>query len=778
MGFDVRIYIYTVLKDTNTDKEERMCDKMSLNKKSVCALGLALGLMSSPVMPILAEDQAPVTSEEAVKGVELKGKTYSTVQEAVNTLKTGDNVVIEVTKDQTMPVMIPKGVEVTLNIAKDVKWTNEGVEKPVAWDSSVIVNEGKVIINNKGTLENVIKNLPEAIVQNNTSGECIINGGMYLIDCETRGINATPYGIRNMGIMAINDNAIVYKKSGRNMNSLVVNGYFDAEKAIAEKAPQAMLTINKATVKGKAGIEKGIGVKSDDYAKTIINDILIENMPSSPIQTADEMIINGGTIKSRSYAITHYGIKEYSYVKGKITINGGSFYSESPDAKLFRYCNGDGAIIEQPEIDKDNIEIKGGTFYDNLTNELKDYLPKDITLLPAKSEIDGRYTAGKVVKVDGEVTLYTGNEGIYTLETEGEDLDYSKIEWTTDKEGVVELGKKENNTIVLQGLAEGKVVLTGKLGDQSKTLEINVTKEPTKINVENEEETIIAGKTKELIYAVTPVDKANAEVNWTSSNDKVVKVVDGKIDGIKEGFATLTGTLKEDPNVKAVVKVKVLAKPTIKVLKVNRTQEIVNVNGLKDLTYQLDEQYKGLSVKWKSLNPEVVKVNDDGELEGMKAGVANVEVYLADYPKVKQQIQIVVIPEEAEELPSLDLGSDKVIVSKGEPADLEYGVPAGYENAKINWIIEDPDIAKVDGDRITGLKAGTTKLTGYYIDYPGVQQVVDLVVEDVKTPTKNNKDKNVDTGAENGILPVIATFIATGGILGGILFSFKKKNKK
>ncbi len=66
----------------------------------------------------------------------------------------------------------------------------------------------------------------------------------------------------------------------------------------------------------------------------------------------------------------------------------------------------------------------------------------------------------------------------------------------------------------------------------------------------------VGGEEKTLKATVNPSNAANKKVIWSSSNEKIAKVTDGKVKGIKEGIATIT-VKTEDGSKKATCKVTV-----------------------------------------------------------------------------------------------------------------------------------------------------------------------------------------------------------------------------
>lgn len=81
--------------------------------------------------------------------------------------------------------------------------------------------------------------------------------------------------------------------------------------------------------------------------------------------------------------------------------------------------------------------------------------------------------------------------------------------------------------------------------------------EATKIEINSEDLELFVGETKDLTYTITPSDATNKDVKWTSSNEAVCKVNNGKIEAIGEGVCEIsveTTNGKKDSIVVTVLK--------------------------------------------------------------------------------------------------------------------------------------------------------------------------------------------------------------------------------
>ena len=162
--------------------------------------------------------------------------------------------------------------------------------------------------------------------------------------------------------------------------------------------------------------------------------------------------------------------------------------------------------------------------------------------------------------------------------------------------------------------------------------------EVTDIVLNKEEIELTVGKSEILEATVLPDDASNKKVIWTSSNEEIVKVENGKVTALKEGEAVIT--VKADEGDKeATCEVIVKKEETaIQESKEDDTISVIPVTKIK-LDKSLAEIAKGKSVilkaiitpnnatnkkiKWTSSNTKVATVSN-GKVTGKGAGVVTI----------------------------------------------------------------------------------------------------------------------------------------------------------
>ncbi len=235
----------------------------------------------------------------------------------------------------------------------------------------------------------------------------------------------------------------------------------------------------------------------------------------------------------------------------------------------------------------------------NVTYEYEGEIPEGAPALPEKEA----YTAGKTVDVNDVPTV----DG------------YTFTGWTTSdaeiKDGSFEMPEKD---VVLKGKFEKIIIDVEDIVVDKRTIEL----EP--------------GKTDKITVTVTPDNATEKGVTYESSDKKVVTVdEEGNITAVGEGEATITVTSKDDPTIKETIKVTVKAEekpeePT-EPEEPGYTVEIpdsisIFVGENKNLGIVITPDDGAIVPKYSSSDETVVKVDAEGNITGVAAGVATITV--------------------------------------------------------------------------------------------------------------------------------------------------------
>ena len=313
------------------------------------------------------------------------------------------------------------------------------------------------------------------------------------------------------------------------------------------------------------------------------------------------------------------------------------------------------------------------------------------------------------VKAD-ELMWWSSNPGIATVDQNGIVTAYAKGTVT------IEVWLKENTE--LKRAIDIEII-------EPKNIEVTgITLDKTILEMETK-------TTQTLVASVTPSDASVTSVVWSSDNEAVATVKNGKVTALKAGTATITATTK-DGNCSASCIVTVtghgvtgveLSKESITLIEGNCTllEAIVSPVNADDT-----------SVNWSVSDENVVTIDSTtGIVKGIAEGTATITVTTNDggYEAVCE-VEVVAADESAETVPVTEITietnneviSEENTVEVGKEFTLSASVePAEATNQNIIWISSDKNIATVSEDGVVTTK-GVGEVTFTAVSENGAKQ--------------------------------------------------------
>lgn len=226
------------------------------------------------------------------------------------------------------------------------------------------------------------------------------------------------------------------------------------------------------------------------------------------------------------------------------------------------------------------------------------------------------------IKLSKSTLNITKNQSIKVTATVSPDNAADKtVQWKSSNTKVATVDAKGN----IKGIANGKATITATAKDNtkvSKTLAVTVSTKTVKVNKTSL--SITEGKSETLKATVSPSDSTDKTVSWKSSNTKIAKVDSkGKVTGVKKGNATITASVKGAKDVK--VKVSITAPVAAKSVKLNKTSATLAKGKTLTLTATVSpSNTTNKTVKWKSSDTKVAKIDSKGKVTAIGAGTAKI----------------------------------------------------------------------------------------------------------------------------------------------------------
>ena len=261
------------------------------------------------------------------------------------------------------------------------------------------------------------------------------------------------------------------------------------------------------------------------------------------------------------------------------------------------------------------------------------------------------------------------------------------------------------------------------------------------------------GETVQLQAQISPSNATEKEVMWGSSKQSVATVSDaGLVTAVGEGSAKITATAG-GKTATCVVTVTKPEGPVVHVesVSLDKTDASLEIGQSLTLTATvLPENAADKSVEWKSTNPAIAEVDQNGTVTAISSGAVTITVTTNDGEKAAAceiTVTEVFVPVESVTFEHADL-----IVFKGDSYQINVTVlPENATNKTITWTSSDSAIASISQEGIiTGLGSGQVEITAKAGDIVATCVVMAIVIVD-EYDGEENGHYWVDLGLPSGI---------------------------
>lgn len=261
-----------------------------------------------------------------------------------------------------------------------------------------------------------------------------------------------------------------------------------------------------------------------------------------------------------------------------------------------------------------------------------------------------------------------------------------------DEKGVVRANKTGKTRIIITArAAQGGTQVT-------RQVQIQVIQPVTGVELP-QEILVLKGGTAQAKAQIIPAAATHRQLAWATLDSQVATVnAKGVVTGVNPGQTLLTAMSHNRLVGKCIVTVK---EPAVSLTIQGYQPEggPLNPGDELQLTYTAEPEQAGGQVTWKSSNPSVVSVNQQGKVVAKKKGSARITATAGDGSGVKATLKITVAPavkRVAINKSSLTLflnGTGKLVAA----AQLKAKVtPADASGRAVTWLSTDEKVATVD----------------------------------------------------------------------------------
>lgn len=340
-----------------------------------------------------------------------------------------------------------------------------------------------------------------------------------------------------------------------------------------------------------------------------------------------------------------------------------------------------------------------------LLEQFEDFTTKpiDSTLVNKNVKVVSPLKSISFNGVADEATINLGATETLTVVYNPEDTtDDKTVTWNSTNTDAVTV---DNGVVTAVG--EGSSTVTATVGEKVATINYTVRIPLESITI-NGDETLSKNEEKTLTVTYNPTNTTdNKTVDWESSNPEIVSIDStGKITGKKGGTAKITATVG---NVKAEKEVKVVV--PIESVSLSGDDSILKGESKRlTATINPEDTTDDKTITWSSDDENVLFIDQNGQMRGIKEGTANVKAVVAGKEATKQitvnEIHIDSITIDGDQEFEMVKNQTKNLSAKINPDNTTD------DDKNITWTSNKEDVAKVDNNgKVTALKEGEATIT-------------------------------------------------------------------
>ena len=294
-------------------------------------------------------------------------------------------------------------------------------------------------------------------------------------------------------------------------------------------------------------------------------------------------------------------------------------------------------------------------------------------------------------------------------------------------------------------LSPGETVITVKAADDERiqaSIQAQVVNSVGAVSLDQSGLELVLGAGESLQSAklsalITPEDAFHRELVWTSSDEKVVTVdPEGCLQAVQVGRATVT-VETDDPSLKQQKRAscKVTVQQAVTELQLSENTAILEAGKSIQLTASvLPENATKKKLEWKSSDPTVASVTENGKVTGKQPGECVITCSAADGYGASASC-VVTVNRMITGISDAGGNQQRLGVRIGGEASVSVRIePEDATSQQLQWTVSDPSVVKIikeEGGTVTlrGEAPGSAVLTGEATDGSGKKIEYIMTVE-------------------------------------------------
>lgn len=320
----------------------------------------------------------------------------------------------------------------------------------------------------------------------------------------------------------------------------------------------------------------------------------------------------------------------------------------------------------------------------------------------------------KSIQIQAEnKTVASGSTIRLTGECQPADASIKGIVWASKNPQIASVDSNGNVT----GLKRGNAVITATAADGSGAkgnITISVIQPVTGLRISPAEIRVTTGRYTQAKVTVQPADASDKSVTWTSSDERIATVVNGRVTGQKAGTCMVTCASKTNPEITASATV-IVSQLVTRIEFTNQKDEMSFRTGEKlQLQWEvLPDDATDTAVTFKSAHPKIATVDSNGLLTAISRGTATIYATAQDASKRQAAVRVTVI----QPVTGVEMQNPLYYVQLGWSGNVRAIVqPRNANNQRVYWSSEDEDIATIRSNgtstgHVQGNRRGRTTIT-------------------------------------------------------------------